>query len=43
MKGNRTFWDWIFGGFSIGKLRIWLWKGEFWGLREPAKKADIEL
>lgn len=43
MKTKRTFWSRLLGGYSVGKLRIWPWKAEFWRMRTPTKEADIKL
>lgn len=42
MKGDSRFMSWLFGGWSLGKLRIWPWKMEFWGRRTPERKPDFE-
>ncbi len=42
MKRKKSFWGYVFGGWSFCKLRIWPWKAEFWGLRTPNKEADIK-
>ncbi len=43
MKTTSRFWRWLTGGYSFGKLRVWPWKAEFWRLRTPQKRADMEL
>lgn len=40
---NKTFWNYLFGGWSVGKLRIWPWKAEAWARRTPNRKADIKI
>ena len=42
MNSNHTIWSWLFGGLSFGKMRIWPWRAEFWRVRIPGRKADIE-
>jgi len=43
MKTMSMFWRWLVGGYSVGKLRIWPWKAEFWRMRTPQKEADIKM
>ena len=37
---NKTLWNYLLGGWSLGKLRIWPWKAEAWRVRAPHRKAD---
>ena len=41
MKNKMNILNWIFGGLSFGKLRVWPWKAEFWRLRCGRNDADI--
>ena len=40
---NKTLWNYLLGGWSLGKLRIWPWKAEAWARRTPNRKADIKI
>ena len=37
---NKTLWNYLLGGWSLGKVRIWPWKAEAWRVRTPLRKAD---
>ncbi len=43
MGKSKTFWRYLFGGWSLGKLRVWPWVAEVWLKRTPHRKADIKI
>ena len=43
MEKKKTIWGYLFGGWSLGKLRIWPWKAEAWAARTPHREADVKI
>ncbi len=43
MGKKLNLWRYLFGGWSLGKLRIWPWKSEAWALRTPNRGADVKI
>lgn len=42
MEKRMNIWNYLFGGWSLGKLRIWPWKAEAWVVRTPRRKPDVK-